>query len=83
MVIILTGCAQAPVAVIKIRVPGSLTNNVEYTHLDGHYGRPLPQDYEGLKIETIERGKDVIMLVTKIKNKNHELEAIRQQQEAI
>ena len=79
--IILTGCAQAPTVVIKIRVPASLTNDILYNHLDGHYGRSLPIDATALRLECIERGKDVIMLVTKIRNKNQEMAAIRKQQE--
>lgn len=67
--------------VIKLKVPLNLLNDISYNHLYGHYGRALPDDAPSLRLENIERGKDVIMLVTAIKNKNQEMAAIRKQQE--
>lgn len=78
---ILTGCARQTPVVIKIKIPPALTQNIQYNRLYGHYGRPLPVEIDALRQECIDRGKDVIVLVTAIKNKNHELEAIRKQQE--
>lgn len=67
---------------IRLKVPQSLLNDISYSNLYGHYGRPLPVDAPSLRIEAIERGKDVITLVTAIKNKNQEMSAIRKHEEA-
>lgn len=58
-------------------IPVSLSDPITYGELSGHYGRPLPTAGEPLKVECSERGRDVVMLITTIKLKNHELEGIR------
>lgn len=43
----------------------------------GKYATSLPSDIPQLRQECTNRGKDVVMLITSIKNKNVEMKAIR------
>lgn len=68
---------------MRLVLPATLTDDISYPSLYGHYGRPLPSEIEGLHNECIERGKDVVVLITAIKLKNHELEGIRKIQDKV
>jgi len=80
MVTILSGCAanDRPCATQHIQTPISLTDDIVYGDLVGHYGRPLPMPADELRGECVARGKDVVMLIKAIKLKNHELKGIRE-----
>ena len=58
-------------------VPMSLADDAYYPPLEGHYGKPLPSSVVLIRHECILRSKDVITLVTSIKNNNAEMKAIR------
>lgn len=70
-----------PPDVVKLKIPSQLIDNITYSRLFGHYGRPLPNNDASLRLEAIARGKDVLLLATAIRNKNIELAAVRRQQE--
>ena len=63
---------------VSHQVPSSLADDASWPTLEGHYGRPLPTNVVDLRQECTLRGKDVIVLVTSLKNNNSEMDAIRQ-----
>lgn len=76
MVSTLFGCAHQNVPV-RSSVPATLSDNIQMPDLVGHYSKSLPIDANLLKEECIDRGRDVIVLVTAINAKNHEMDGIR------
>lgn len=78
MVALLCGWSINPKMTVSHAVPSSLADDATYPRLNGHYGRPLPDHVVSLRQECRLRGRDVIMLVTSIKNNNAEMKAIRQ-----
>lgn len=76
-VAILNGCALKPKMVMIRPIPSSLADNIVYGKLMGNYGFPVPEKHSDLVRECTNRGKDVVMLITSIKNKNSEMAAVR------
>lgn len=62
---------------VSHQVPMSLADDAYYPKLEGHYAQPLPSSVVLIRRECILRSKDVIVLVTAIKNNNAEMKAIR------
>lgn len=77
MALILSGCGLRPKMVVNKKIPPNLADDALMPVVYGHYGKPLPNNIDELKKESIARGKDYIICRTSLDNNNVEMEAIR------
>lgn len=66
-----------PRVVSAPRIPSHLADDAQHPPLYGHYAQPISPDASICKQEATARGKDVINLLTALRNNNAEMQAIR------
>lgn len=79
---IISGCSHSNVCAVY-KIPSYLTDKITYSELHGNYSKNLPANMVDLRGECVNRGKDVVNLITEINKKNNEMESAKNIKDSI